>query len=41
MSLYFKSPAIAGLQSIPGDLKYKDASSMLVVQAREATVEPG
>ena len=27
---------IAGLQSIPGYLKYKDAAAMLVVQKREA-----
>jgi len=30
---------IAGLQSIPGDLKYKDVAAMLVVQTREANEE--
>jgi len=29
--------SIAGLRSIPGDLKYNDAAAMLVVQSREAT----
>jgi len=30
---------IAGLQSIPGDLKYKDAAAMLVEQTKEANEE--
>jgi len=31
--------AFAGLQSIPGDLKYKDTATMLVEQTREANEE--
>jgi len=37
--LHWFSQSIAGLQSIPGDLKYKDAVAMLVVQTREANEE--
>jgi len=31
--------SISGLQSIPGDLKYKDAAAMLEVQTREVIEE--
>ena len=30
---------IAGLQSVPGDFKYKDEADMLEVQTREANEE--